>query len=117
MPNGLVTTCRVRRSVVVVAEVVLAADDVGVEVALGDVLVVRLEETATTGFLWRAETDGGLVEVDGASEPGGPAPGAAGERVLRLRADEVGTWRLDLRLGRPWEDAVAQERRVDVTVR
>lgn len=99
------------------AEVPLPPDASDVTLALGDVLVVRLEETATTGYLWRAETDGGLVEVDGTSEPGGPAPGAAGERVLRLRADEVGTWRLDLRLGRPWEDAVAQERRVDVTVR
>lgn len=98
-------------------EVALARDDSAVAVERGDVLVVRLEETATTGYLWRAETDGGLVEVDDVTEPGGPAPGASGERVLRLRAEEAGTWRLDLRLGRPWEDAVAQERRVDVTVR
>lgn len=99
------------------AEVALARDDSAVAIERGDVLVVRLEETATTGYLWRAETDGGLVEVDDATGAGGPAPGAAGERVLRFRADEPGSWTLDLRLARPWEDAVAQERRVDVTVR
>jgi predicted secreted protein len=105
------------RSVGAMAEIELAEEAPAVTLDRGDVLVVRLAETATTGYLWRADVDGGLVALDDAAGPGGAAPGAAGWRVLRLRADAPGTWRVDLRLARPWEDAVAQERRVDVTVR
>ncbi len=99
------------------AEIELADDAPTVTLDRGDVLVVRLAETATTGYLWRADVDGGLVVLDEEAGPGGTAPGAAGWRVLRLRADEPGPWRVDLRLARPWADVVAQERRVDVTVR
>ncbi len=108
------------------SEVELVEGAAAVALDPGDVLVVRLPENATTGYLWHARTGEGLTLLD--DEPDEPdetdhperamrAPGAGRTRTLRFRADSTGSWRLDLRLSRPWEDESAQERRVDVTVR
>ena len=105
------------------SEVELVEGATAVALDPGDVLVVRLPENATTGYLWHARAGEGLVLLeDEHEEPEDPdrtmrAPGSGHARTFRLRAERAGSWRLDLRLSRPWEDGSAQERRVDVTVR
>lgn len=98
------------------SEVELVEGATAVVLDRGDVLVVRLAENATTGYVWQVEAGEALTVVDDRSGPGGAAPGSGGHRVVRLSADRAGTWPLVLRLGRPWEDGPVDERRVDVTV-
>ncbi len=83
----------------------------------GDVLVVRLPENATTGYVWQVQVAEGLTVVGDQAGPGGAAPGGGGHRVVRVGGDRAGTWPLVLRLARPWEERPVDERRVDVTVR
>ncbi|WP_165865676.1 protease inhibitor I42 family protein [Vallicoccus soli] len=90
--------------------------DAPVDVAVGDVLVVRLAEQATTGYAWQADVPDGLALVTDAAVPGGPAPGAAGARLLRLRADRPGSYEVGLRLQRAWEAAPLQRRGLTVRV-
>lgn len=99
------------------SEVELGEGVDAVAVARGDVVVVRLPENPTTGYRWQVDTGDGVSLVDDVGEPGGNAPGSAGERILRLQADRPGTWPVVLRLSRPWEQEHVDERRVDVTVR
>ena len=105
------------------SEVELVEGAAAVALDPGDVLVVRLPENATTGYQWHARTGEGLTLLDDEPEEAQDpervmrAPGAGRTRTIRLRAEREGSWRLELRLSRPWEDESAQERRVDVTVR
>lgn len=115
-----------------------------VEVGVGDEVVIRLPENATTGYVWSVQSvDDGLelvedvmVPAGGAAEPGGAAdrpatpatspgatspglapPGAGGEHVVRLRATAPSRADVVLHLGRSWEPTPAQQRRITVTVR
>lgn len=89
------------------------------EVDPGDEVVVRLPENASTGYLWSVVSVGAGLELvgDATAPPAGGGPGAAGERVVRLRAAAPGRAVVLLRLARPWEPAPAEERQVTVTVR
>ena len=100
-----------------------ATDGGAVDMRVGDEVVLRVAENGTTGHQWSVEVAGGEVEiVDNRSVPPGdldigrPAPGAAGKRLIRVRAVVPGTTVVTLRLARPWEAAVAEERRVEFTV-
>ena len=100
-----------------------ATDGGAVDMRVGDEIVLRVAENGTTGYRWSVEVTGAQVEiVDDRSVPPGdldtgrPAPGAAGKRLIRVRAVVAGTTVVTLRLARPWETAAAEERRVEFTV-
>jgi inhibitor of cysteine peptidase len=86
----------------------------------GDEIVIRLAENPTTGYAWeiRQAGEGALRVVEsrfeggGAEGGGGPAPGAGGQRVVRLAGERAGTVRIEAVERRPWDPpAEAQQRR------
>ena len=94
--------------------------DGAVEVGVGDEVVIRLPENATTGYVWSVESIGPGLEVmdDTTVPPGEAAPGAAGERLFRVRAVSPARADVVLRLARSWESGPGmQRRRVTVTAR
>jgi inhibitor of cysteine peptidase len=103
-----------------VAEVEVTGD-AEVEVGVGDEVVIRLPENATTGYVWSVRSVGEGLEVledtmvpaGGLSEGGAP-PGAGGERFVRVRATAPTRADVALQLARPWEDEPMQELRVTV---
>jgi inhibitor of cysteine peptidase len=85
---------------------------------IGEELVVRLPENATTGCRWQFSHSGpGLLEqvedtfgqFSGA-EAG--APGAGGRRTVRFVGKQRGRVRVEARLGRSWESAAAAPKTV-----
>jgi inhibitor of cysteine peptidase len=107
--------------------------DAEVEVGVGDEVVIRLPENATTGYVWTVHAVGnGLSLVEDTMVPPSPAggtppdmarfpegiapPGAGGERFVRVRATTPARADVVLRLARPWEPEPVQQRRVTVTV-
>lgn len=108
--------------------------DAQVEVGVGDEVVIRLPENATTGYVWSVHSVGdGLTLVEDTMVPPSPAggtppdrsrfpegiapPGAGGERFVRVRATAPTRTEVVLRLARPWETEPLQERHVAVAVR
>ena len=88
-------------------------------VECGDSITIRLGQSGGTGYVWSlVELGEGLVieEERTVAQPQA-APGARGEYLLRLRADRVGQWPVELRLARSWENQSAENRRFSVTVR
>lgn len=96
-------------------DVSLAAADSGSvrSVHVGDVIVVSLEESPTSGFRWDVDA---LTPCLGATgDTFVPAPdaqlGGGGTRLLRFEARTVGEGPIALRLWRSWEgDASIVER-------
>jgi inhibitor of cysteine peptidase len=90
-------------------------DDV-VQARVGDTVVIRLKENATTGYQWSVGDTSELVDVEYSefTPPGQGAPGAAGERVVRIRALQGGSEVVRLNLGRSWELSSADRR--DITI-
>ena len=74
-----------------------------VEVPIGVVLDVRLQENPTTGYSWTVEAANGLEQLENSFETGGAAIGAARVRVLRFRAAHPGSLELRLKHWRQWE--------------
>jgi inhibitor of cysteine peptidase len=98
---------------------VLVAEDCELEGAVGELVTLRLPENATTGYQWTvAEVGSGLQQEDERTVVDPAAvPGAAGAHEFDVRPLEPGRWNVLLRLGRSWEGAATQERRVVLTVR
>jgi inhibitor of cysteine peptidase len=94
------------------------ADSGEVSMSVGDTVTLRLPENATTGHVWSVSSLGvGLVLEEDRSVPSRDgAPGAAGEHLIKLRADRPGEWRVDLRLAREWEPDALEERQIRVRV-
>jgi inhibitor of cysteine peptidase len=72
----------------------------------GDAVVVRLPENPTTGYRWQFDAAVGLTVSGESFSPGSAAPGAAGERALRLVAAAPGTYLFTAALRRPWETGI-----------
>nr|WP_314545557.1 protease inhibitor I42 family protein [uncultured Massilia sp.] len=72
-----------------------------VDIAVGEVLTIRLKENATTGYRWTVEQADGL-QVEDSQQPGA-APGAAGTHEFRVRAARPGTYELRLKHWRDWQ--------------
>lgn len=96
-----------------------------VAVMVGDTVTIRLPENATTGYVWSVRTIGaGLELVSDEMNPGSGAlalgppvgVGAAGERLVRVRAIAPVDSEVVLRLGREWERAPVDEWRVTVRI-
>jgi inhibitor of cysteine peptidase len=90
--------------------------DAEVTVSVGDDVVIRLPENATTGYVWTVHAVGDGLELveDTMVPPGVVAPGADGERLVRVRATAPTRADVVLRLARPWEAEPVQAQRVTV---
>ena len=83
---------------------------------VGDVIVVRLSETAASGYRWEWEERGeGVVRVvTDAYVPATHAVGGAGHAQRTLQAARPGTARLRLKQWREWEGESSVTNRFEV---
>jgi predicted secreted protein len=73
-------------------------------------VVISLEETPTTGYQWEVADSPVAVAVDETrfEPPTSQAPGAAGRRVITVRATAAGEHHLLVQRRRAWEPAAAE---------
>lgn len=84
----------------------------------GDEVVLRLPENATTGYQWMIDSIAGPVDVVSSDLSSTfDRPGAASERVVRLRAAAPGTAAARLALSRAWETEPVERFEVRLDVR
>jgi predicted secreted protein len=93
-----------------VAEILVTEADHGREALakVGDMLVVQLNETPTTGFRWTlGAIDGNILELTSDTfQPGARAAvGGGGRRVFRFAVKGRGKALVALKLIRSWESA------------
>lgn len=89
-----------------------------VEIEHGDVLVLRLQGNASTGYAWQRVDDGsGVLVLDkhaagksasSETESERPRIGSPTTATYRYRAVKAGDTELRLRYRRPWEQAAPQ---------
>ena len=86
-----------------------------VEIAAGEVAEIRLPENPTTGFRWivASPQPSGCAALARSEyhPPAQSSPGAAGERVWRLRATHSGVCDIELHYMRPWQSAAGAAKR------
>ena len=88
-----------------------------VRAAVGDGLVLQLSERPTTGYRWQFEDmPDGLKVLGDDFALAGSAPGAGGQRSLRLNAAEAGRYVLAASLRRGGEAGSEPKARFAVTV-
>jgi predicted secreted protein len=87
------------------AEIEIRENGAEVSAAVGDRIVLRLPENGGTGYQWSLRELGRNLEVESnyVQLPPGARPGAAGERIVTLRARSPGHATVVLQLQRPWE--------------
>lgn len=73
-----------------------------VDMKLGGVVTVHLQENPTTGYRWTVETGSGLEQI-GDYFKAGEAIGAAGVREFQFRLTKVGSYELHIKNRREWE--------------
>ena len=71
-----------------------------VHAAVGDAVVLHLSERPTTGYRWHFDVPAGLKVLDDDFAVAGSAPGAGGQRGLRLNAAKPGRYALSAALRR-----------------
>jgi inhibitor of cysteine peptidase len=78
-----------------------------VDLAVGQVIELRLKENPTTGFQWQVRRDGApnCRVVTDSREPGAatPLPGKGGTHIWRIEGARVGICEMELAYIRPWE--------------
>ncbi|GIG91236.1 protease inhibitor I42 family protein [Plantactinospora endophytica] len=86
--------------------------------ALGDLLVVRLAETPSSGYRWQLDAvETAVLAPSGDSfRPEHEGLGGVGTRQLRFTATGAGRTALRLVLRRGWETAERPARRFEVTI-
>jgi inhibitor of cysteine peptidase len=89
-----------------------------VTVAPGEVIEIRLPETASGGYRWdpEASPDAVFEPLERASDYGAAGVGSSGEAILRFRAKAGGPGSIALRYWRPWEGEGSITKRFEVTV-
>jgi len=100
------------------ADLEVTASGSTVTASPADRIVIRLAESATSGYQWSVAEAGEALEVESSelSLPGSAAPGAAAQRVIRLRPRGPGRARVRLHLKRAWEPEPADRFDLDVIV-
>ena len=71
-----------------------------VSTGVGDAITLHLSERPTTGYRWHFDVPAGLKVVDDDFAMAGSAPGAGGQRSLRLNAAKAGRYALSAALRR-----------------
>lgn len=91
------------------------------EVHPSDTIVVRLQESPSTGYQWSAESsdDDTVRLVASEFTPVSGLPGSGGERMFSFTTLRIGVARLELKLWRTWEGSGSEKARfvVNITVR
>jgi inhibitor of cysteine peptidase len=91
-----------------------------VDLRVGDVVILRLEENVTTGYRWAIGSGGGDVVALQSSEhvqSPGSAIGGGGERVFSFKGTRPGVVAIQLKLWREWEGDKSISRTFVVTLR
>lgn len=85
---------------------------------VGEQAVVRLPESATTGYRWQADYDGAALRlINDRSESAETPRGASGDRILTFEAVRAGPASLHLAKRRSWEsEAPVEEFTVELDV-
>jgi inhibitor of cysteine peptidase len=88
-----------------------------VSARVGDDILIRLAENATTGYRWAIQITGTAVVSTGDAyvQPPDAQIGAGGQRVFTVTATAPGAADIVLRLARLWEPNAIEERVVHVT--
>jgi inhibitor of cysteine peptidase len=89
-----------------------------VDLVVGEIMELRLEENPTTGFRWSMVGDGApacTVETS-AFEARSAVPGQGGERAWRFRAALAGSCDIRLLYRRGWESDAKSARTFEVHV-
>lgn len=85
----------------------------------GATILIRLDENPTTGYRWTLEPhDMAVIAAQGSTyvAAAGDQLGGGGQRLFTFQAHKAGRVRLQLKLGRAWEDATASVERFTVTI-
>lgn len=100
-----------------VVEVGQTGGDVAAALRVGHRLELRLSETPTTGYRWRADADSLLLQREDRFDGPAAPMGAGGTRIMVFEAAAPGSTRLSLQLRRAWGDQTpAATVNVSVTV-
>jgi predicted secreted protein len=92
--------------------------DLEIAVGVGTEVELALEETPTSGYVWKAVgDDAGLAVVDAGFARSGASVGAGGSHVFRVRGVSQGRHVLQLRLARAWEPSPLRQHLVTLVVR
>jgi predicted secreted protein len=92
-------------------------DQTEIAVDVGEVFEIVLGGNFTTGYRWEVtQSPDAISLVSDEMRAGGEAPGAAGTQHFQFKATSGGRFSLEFSYRRPWEDAGADERRIDVQV-
>jgi len=105
------------------SEILIEAADHGreIEVKEGDIVVIRLEETLSTGYSWEVgDIDESVLELIDSdySEPDRKHfVGGGGARTFRFKAGSAGQDKIRLRLRRSWDPEDEASDRFEISVR
>jgi predicted secreted protein len=93
-----------------------SANGTTVHAAVGDRVIIRIRENATTGYQWAVREIGEPLELESNElvPPSEMRPGAAGERVVIVRPARSGRGRVALDLKRAWEPTATDHFEVEV---
>ncbi len=100
-------------------EITLTEQDRGREVPVssGDIIVLRLPENPTTGMRWSFDDHAGVEILEDRNDlTSETRPGAASERVFRLRV-LGGDAHLELHRGQAWEPGTAPDAYFELELR
>ena len=85
----------------------------------GDLIVIRLAENMTTGYMWELETIDSLVleflDSNYSPDPGG-LMGSGGTRTFRFQTKSLGSQQIKLGYRRSWENVAAEHFDVNIRV-
>ena len=92
-------------------------DQTEIAVGVGEVFEIVLGGNFTTGYRWDlTQRPDGISLVSDEMRAGGEAPGSAGTQHFQFKAVSRGSYSLEFSYRRPWENASADERRINVQV-
>ena len=86
----------------------------------GQQFAIRLNDNPSTGYEWQREFDSAMLVLQAAefepADPSGSRVGAGGTATLRFKALKAGQTVVRLTYRRPWEQEVADERVITVSI-
>ena len=91
-----------------------------IDAEVDETVLVRLDETPTTGYRWAIEhVDDQVLQAEGSEFqlPAGAAVGGAGQRTYVFKARNPGSGGIRLKLWREWEGAGSVLDQFEISVR